>query len=68
MDATLSSKIISSNQPQNVPAWRAYLPAILAIGGSFAMLALKLQIGERFVSDTALMMLALASYLMAAIF
>ena len=68
MDATLSSKIMSSNQPENAPAWRAYLPAILAIGGSFAMLALKLQIGERFVSDTALMMLALASYLMAAIF
>ncbi|HEX8567943.1 MAG TPA: cytochrome c biogenesis protein CcsA [Pyrinomonadaceae bacterium] len=68
MDATLSSKIIQTNESKPLPAWRAYLPAILAIAGSFAVLGLKLQIGERFISDTALMMLALASYLMAAIF
>ncbi|HEX8398364.1 MAG TPA: cytochrome c biogenesis protein CcsA [Pyrinomonadaceae bacterium] len=68
MDATLSSKIIHTNESKPLPAWRAYLPAILAIAGSFAVLGLKLQIGERFISDTALMMLALASYLMAAIF
>lgn len=68
MDATLTSKIIQTNESKPTPAWRAHLPAILAIAGSFAMLGLKLQIGERFVSDTALMMLALASYLMAAIF
>jgi cytochrome c-type biogenesis protein CcsB len=68
MDATVSSKIIRTDESKSIPAWRAYFPAILAIVGSFAVLGLKLQIGERFVSDTALMMLALASYLMAAIF
>ncbi|HEX8195595.1 MAG TPA: cytochrome c biogenesis protein CcsA [Pyrinomonadaceae bacterium] len=68
MDATLSSKIIQTNESKPLPAWRAYLPAILAIAGSFAMLGLKLQIGEQFIADSALMMLALASYLMAAIF
>ncbi|MDQ4120430.1 MAG: cytochrome c biogenesis protein CcsA [Acidobacteriota bacterium] len=68
MDATLTSKIIPTNESKPLPAWRAYLPAILAIAGSFVVLGLKLQIGERFISDTALMMLALASYLMAAIF
>ena len=68
MDATVSSKIIRTNDAKSIGAWRAYLPAILAVVGSFAVLGLKLQIGERFVSDTALMMLALASYLMAAIF
>jgi ABC-type transport system involved in cytochrome c biogenesis permease subunit len=48
--------------------WKSYLPAILAIGGAFVMLGLRLQIGAGFVSDTALMMLALACYLLAALF
>lgn len=46
-----------------------YLPAALAIFGSFAMLMLRINVGgERFISDGALMMLALASYLIAAVF
>ena len=49
-------------------SWKRYLPAILAIGGSFVMLFLRLQIGETFISDTALMMLALAAYILAALF
>lgn len=44
------------------------MPAILAIGGAFAMLGLRLQIGSSFISDTALMMLALACYILAALF
>lgn len=48
--------------------WRSFLPAMLAIGGAFLMLAGRLQIGGNFVSDGALMMLALACYLLAAIF
>ena len=65
MDASLSSNVIAANlkkeeQPQS--AWRAYLPAGLAIGGSFAMLLLKLQFGSAFIGDGALMMLALAAY------
>src|SRR5690349_21554150 len=51
-----------------VPAWRSYLPAILAIAGAFVMLGLRLQIGSGFISDTALMMLALACYILAALF
>ena len=68
MDATLSSNVISSNNPKPIPAWRNFLPAILALLGAFAMLGLKLSIGVNFISDGALMMLALACYLMAAIF
>ncbi len=45
-----------------------YLPAILAIGGAFVMLGLRISIGETFISDTALMMLALAGYILAALF
>src|SRR5215203_277766 len=48
--------------------WKTYLPAGLAILGAFAMLGLRLQLGERFISDGALMMLALACYIFAALF
>jgi cytochrome c-type biogenesis protein CcsB len=51
-----------------IPAWRSYLPAILAVAGAFAMLGLRIQIGSSFISDTALMMLALACYILAALF
>ncbi len=44
------------------------LPAILAIGGAFLMLFARLQIGANFISDGALMMLALACYIFAALF
>ena len=44
------------------------LPAILTIAGAFLMLFLRFQIGDRFISDGALMMLALACYLFAALF
>lgn len=52
----------------HVPAWKSYLPAILAVGGAFLMLAGRIQVGSGFISDTALMMLALAAYLIAALF
>lgn len=48
--------------------WRTYLPALLAIGGGIIMLMFRLQIGPSFISDGALMMLALACYLLAALF
>ncbi|HVG34614.1 MAG TPA: hypothetical protein VM911_16210, partial [Pyrinomonadaceae bacterium] len=48
---------------------RSYLPAILTITGALLMVGLRIQFGEgRFVSDGALMMLALACYLTAAVF
>lgn len=48
--------------------WTSYVPAMVAVGGAFVVLALRLTIGERFISDGALMMLALASYIFAALF
>lgn len=48
--------------------WKSYAPAILAIAGAFVMLGLRLQIGPGFISDGALMMLALACYILAALF
>ncbi len=47
----------------------SYLPVVLVIFGSLLMLAARLSIGgERFISDGAAMMLALALYLIAAVF
>jgi ABC-type transport system involved in cytochrome c biogenesis permease subunit len=48
---------------------RAYVPAILSIGGAILMVLLRIRLGgTSFISDGALMMLALACYLTAAIF
>jgi cytochrome c-type biogenesis protein CcsB len=66
------------NQPAVIPAPGAksktsplisYLPAILVVVGSVLMVLMRIQVGGgRFISDGALMMLALASYLTAAVF
>ena len=53
---------------QNKSTFRAYLPAILAVGGAFLMLFGRLEIGARFISDAAMMMIALACYIFAALF
>jgi cytochrome c-type biogenesis protein CcsB len=49
-------------------SWKSYIPTILVIVGSFVMLGLRLQLGDRFINDGALMMLALACYILAALF
>src|SRR5258708_5021747 len=49
-------------------SWKSYLPAILVIVGAFSMLGLRLQIGSSFISDLSFMMLALACYILAALF
>ena len=59
-DEIYSAKVNSS--------WTSYIPAIFAIGGSLLMVAGRIQIGAGFISDGALMMLALASYIFAALF
>lgn len=46
----------------------SYLPAILAVGGSLLMLFGRLRSGDGFISDGALMMIALAAYIFAALF
>jgi cytochrome c-type biogenesis protein CcsB len=48
--------------------WTSYLPAVIAVAGAFVVLGLRLTIGERFIYDGALMMLALAAYIFAALF
>lgn len=52
----------------NRSSWKSYLPAILAIAGAFLMLFLRIEIGAKFISDGALMMIALACYILAALF
>jgi cytochrome c-type biogenesis protein CcsB len=47
---------------------RSFMPAFFVIAGGLIMLLLRLEIGAGFISDTALMMLALASYILAALF
>ena len=59
---------IKSEKPAKTAGFASYLPAILALVGAFVMLGLRLQIGSNFISDTALMMLALACYILAALF
>lgn len=55
------------DEPTSVLA--SYIPAALAITASLGILALRINLGgERFISDGALMMLALAAYLIAAVF
>ncbi|HEU4595462.1 MAG TPA: cytochrome c biogenesis protein CcsA [Pyrinomonadaceae bacterium] len=47
----------------------SYLPAFLAVGGAVALTLLRIQMGgARFITDEALMMIALACYLTAAVF
>ncbi len=53
---------------ENHSSWKSYMPTILVIVGAFVMLGLRLQIGSTFVSDGAFMMLALACYILAALF
>jgi cytochrome c-type biogenesis protein CcsB len=60
--------IIKDKSAAAPSSWRSYLPVILAVGGAFLMLALRLQIGPSFISDGALMMVALACYILAALF
>ncbi len=47
----------------------SFLPAVIAVGGSLLLVAGRISFGgDRFISDSALMMLGLASYLIAAVF
>ena len=65
------AQVLTANEifeERQVSPWLSYLPAALSIGGAFVMLALRIQIGEGFISDGALMMIALAAYIFAALF
>ena len=56
---------IAAGDSMKVPS---SLTAIAVIGASCAMVLLRLQIGQTFISDGALMMIALACYILAALF
>lgn len=67
----LKQPVLISDETENtsVSAWRSYLPFAIAIFGSIALLLLRINLGgASFISDGALMMLALAAYLIAAVF
>jgi cytochrome c-type biogenesis protein CcsB len=68
MAQVISTEQIYSGNATRPASWMSYLPAILAIVGSLVMLGLRIQIGQSFISDGALMMLALACYILAALF
>ena len=59
----------SEEQSESLSNWRSYIPFAIAILGSIALLFLRISVGgASFISDGALMMLALACYLIAAVF
>src|SRR6185369_2007512 len=68
LNSDLLAKAIPSSDSKISASWSSYLPAIFVVAGALAMLLLRLQIGPSFISDGALMMLALASYILAALF
>lgn len=65
MAQEITAKEIRATEINN--PWKEYLPAILALIGSFAVLFWRLQTSN-FMSDEAFMMVALACYLLAALF
>lgn len=58
----------TKNQALLDAGWKSYIPAIFVFAGAFLMLFGRIKLGGGFVSDGALMMLALACYLLAALF
>lgn len=66
---SISKMSSDSTNNEAASSLRSYLPAILVIVGSLLMGFLRLKVGgDHFISDGALMMLALACYLTAAVF
>ena len=65
------SQVLTADQIRETKlngSWVRHLPAILAVGGGFLMMFLKFEIGKAFISDASLMMIALACYILAALF
>ena len=67
----LNQPVLVSDEQENksISNWRSFIPFAIAIFGSIVLLLLRINLGgASFISDGALMMLALASYLIAAVF
>jgi ABC-type transport system involved in cytochrome c biogenesis permease subunit len=59
----------AGESPASISTWRSFIPFAIAIVGSLALLLIRINVGGgRFISDGALMMLALAAYCTAAVF
>jgi hypothetical protein len=71
MSEVLQHPIVSGTSQSNIDdgALRSYLPAVLPIIGAIAVVMLRATLGGKgFISDGALVMIALASYMTAAVF
>lgn len=70
MQEVQKSTIFSDPFEEQMPTnWLSYLPVLFAVGGALLFALLRIQMGgERFIADGALMMLALACYVIAAAF
>jgi len=67
----LNQPVFASGEtaPRQLAVWSSLAPFAIAIGGAFLLLGLRLLVGgDAMISDSAAMMLALASYLIAATF
>jgi cytochrome c-type biogenesis protein CcsB len=67
----LNPPVLVSDETENksLSSWRSFVPFAIAIFGSIALLLLRINLGgASFISDGALMMIALACYLTAAVF
>lgn len=67
----LNQPVLISDEAESESAsnWRSYIPFAAAIFGSIVLLLLRVKMGgASFISDGALMMIALAAYLIAAVF
>lgn len=70
-EQTLEQPVLISDETSGdgLSRWTSFMPFIIAISGSVVLLLTRLAVGgDRFISDGGLMMLALASYLIAAVF
>ncbi len=68
----IQDNVILTRKKSNVmsdASWKSYIPAIFVFVGAFVMLFGRIELGgDHFITDGALMMLALACYLLAALF
>lgn len=62
------SVVENKSEIKKPSVWRNNLPSIFVIVGALLMTALRIQVGSGFMSDGAMMMIALACYLLAALF
>jgi cytochrome c-type biogenesis protein CcsB len=69
VDGPQTISVESGDLKHSLPQWSSLIPFLFATGGALALLFARVNLGgDRFISDGAAMMLALASYLIAAVF